>query len=77
MTGSTVISDETGYDFSAVTQSFRIMREGGVFKQRDYYINRDKSKNIKARAEQVRTILKRKNTAKWHYTDRLSNCPAV
>ena len=78
MTGSTVISDETGYDFSAITPEFLGSCEKVVSSSKETIITltetKESKKLIKARAEQVRTILKEKKDTEndWHYTDRLS-----
>lgn len=78
MTGSIVVSDETGNDFSAVDESFLGDIEKSVSTDKETIITLKKNKKIasaiKDRAEMVRNTLKKKEDKAndWHYKDRLS-----
>jgi len=77
MTGAILVSDETGNDFSAVTEDFLGEAKKVVSTDKETIITLKNEKTadaVKQRAEMVRNILKKKedkaNT--WHYKDRLS-----
>lgn len=77
MTGATLISDETGHDFTGIDADFLGFAEKSVSNDRETIItlNSDRTADaVKERSAMVRkTIEDRKDDAnKWHYKDRLS-----
>lgn len=77
MTGATVVSDETGNDFSAVDGNFLGFAEKAVSSDKETVLTLNMSETadaVKERSAMVRKILEeRKDEANnWHYKDRLS-----
>jgi chaperonin GroEL len=78
MTDAIVISDETGYDFSAINEDFLGTAQKVVSTDKETIITLENSEKIanaiKERAEMVRKIMsdKKDTVNDWHYKDRLS-----
>lgn len=77
MTGSILVSDETGNDFSSVDGSFLGKAKKSVSTESETIITLDDKQDltsIEERAEMVRNIIKKKEDVSnnWHYKDRLS-----
>lgn len=77
MTGSILVSDETGNDFSAIDESFLGTAKKAVSTDKETIISLNYEKTadaVKERAEMVRNIIKKKEDTSndWHYKDRLS-----
>ena len=77
MTGSILVSDETGNDFAAIDESFLGSAKKSVSTDKETIITLNSEKTadaVKERAEMVRNILKKKEDTSndWHYKDRLS-----
>ena len=77
MTGATLVSDETGNDFSAVDGSYLGFAEKVLSTDKETVITLDMSETadaVKGRAQMVRSILEERKdeSNNWHYKDRLS-----
>lgn len=77
MTGATLVSDETGNDFSAVDGSYLGLAEKVLSTDKETVITLDMSETaaaVKGRAKMVRAILEERKdeSNNWHYKDRLS-----
>jgi chaperonin GroEL len=77
MTGATLVSDETGNDFSAVDGSYLGLAEKVLSTDKETVITLDMSETaaaVKGRAKMVRSILEERKdeSNNWHYKDRLS-----
>ena len=77
MTGSILVSDETGNDFTAIDESFLGQVKKSVSTDKETILSlsgENIDTIIKERADMVRNILKKKKdqSNSWHYKDRLS-----
>jgi len=77
MTGATLVSDETGNDFSAVDGSYLGFADKALSTDKETVITLDMSETaaaVKGRAQMVRSILEERKdeSNNWHYKDRLS-----
>lgn len=77
MTGATLVSDETGNDFSAVDGSYLGFADKVLSTDKETVITLDMSETadaVKGRAQMVRSILEERKdeSNNWHYKDRLS-----
>jgi len=77
MTGSTLVSDETGNDFTSVDGSYLGFAEKALSTDKETVITLNMSETadaVKSRAKMVRSILEERKDEinNWHYKDRLS-----
>jgi chaperonin GroEL len=77
MTGATLVSDETGNDFSAVDGSYLGLAEKSLSTDKETVITLNMIETadaVKSRAQMVRSILEERKDEinNWHYKDRLS-----